>query len=951
MADDQNKYTQEDIRDAEKFVDAVRQAQELFSSIGNELGKQRTEVQIAAQGYRSIGNNLRKLYDETSGISNLTSDQLYKLKSQNETYLKTIEAQADRLMGEKKYNAIKGVQNEIDEEGLKLELENEEINQRQYNLLLAKINKYSAEKTELNGINEQIKVREEYEGRINNLTSITSATLKSTQGILKSLGAQSLGDVLNLQEAKKEMASVADEIARAKTISKESVTMADRLKVSFAGLRSIGKGLVKSLFSFEAIVAAAAQGSKNINMFQKELGVSYEAAQQLNDSIALLAYNTDNVAISSGRLRKSFSALTKETGLSAKILNEGTLVSMTEMTEQLGLSTEQAANLSLIFGSQGQDAGELLDTAVKTADTYAKQNRLSMSGNQLLTKMSNVSLAVATNLGKNPKSLMAAVAAATKLGVKMETLNSIASSLLDFESSIEAEMKAQVLTGKRLDLSRARAFAMQGDQEKMAEEIGKQEAIREAFATKNVFAQKAAADSIGISVEQLAEMNQQNELNRLSAKKYLSTEEAITLQGLKRQDAAKKLFDQINRVKDILIDAATRLTPYLDKFADFAATPFGGKAALFGIGLLGVSKIFPGLISGIAKATARLVGWTTATKAADAASQNLGKTQSLTSKTSMFSKINTTALIKGAAAMAIAAGGIFLFGKAIQELEKVKDYEAVAKGLGSFVITMGLTTAIMSKFAPVAIEAAAALTIAAGGIFVFAKALQEFDKIKSWENIAGGLLAFGVSLAATSGILSLFTPLAYPAAAALVAFGAAIALMGVGVNLASRGFAIVTDSLSTLSSINLMSVGAGLASVGTGMMAMMSGSLLGGLGAMAVLGTIATLASPLSKSASAVQLLANSFGKLGENIDSLDTDKLNDIKEIVVSDTMTAPIAAAAANIGELIGTISGGGEPSNNKELLAEIKAMRAAIESGGTVYIDSKAAGSAAVLNNFKS
>jgi hypothetical protein len=485
----------------------------------------------------------------------------------------------------------------------------------------------------------------------------------------------------------------------------------------------------------------------------------------------------------------------------------------------------------------------------------------------------------------------------------------------------------------------------------MAEEIGKQEAIREAFATKNVFAQKAAADSIGISVEQLAEMNQQNELNRLSAKKYLSTEEAITLQGLKRQDAVKKLFDQINRVKDILIDAATRLTPYLDKFADFAATPFGGKAALFGIGLLGVSKIFPGLISGIAKATARLVGWTTATKAADAASQNLGKTQSLTSKTSMFSKINTTALIKGAAAMAIAAGGIFLFGKAIQELEKVKDYEAVAKGLGSFVITMGLTTAIMSKFAPVAIEAAAALTIAAGGIFVFAKALQEFDKIKSWENIAGGLLAFGVSLAATSGILSLFTPLAYPAAAALVAFGAAIALMGVGVNLASRGFAIVTDSLSTLSSINLMSVGAGLASVGTGMMAMMSGSLLGGLGAMAVLGTIATLASPLSKSASAVQLLANSFGKLGENIDSLDTDKLNDIKEIVVSDTMTAPIAAAAANIGELIGTISGGGEPSNNKELLAEIKAMRAAIESGGTVYIDSKAAGSAAVLNNFKS
>ena len=385
--------------------------------------------------------------------------------------------------------------------------------------------------------------------------------------------------------------------------------------------------------------------------------------------------------------------------------------------------------------------------------------------------------------------------------------------------------------------------------------------------------------------------NVQQELNRLGAEKFSSIYGDQAYQSLIARDAAQKFGDTLNKIKTILIDMASVFTPIVDGLAYIMSFPGVPQFAAAAIGALAFGK----RIMAIGGALGRLTGITKGATAAQAAlntaqqaSSNLAK-----SPTSAFSKVNTTALLKGAAAMAVAAGGIFVFGKAIQELEKLEDYEKIAKGLGAFVVTMGLTTAIMSAF----------------------------------------------------------TPMAYPAAAALVAFGGAVALMGVGVNLASRGFAIVTDSLSTLSSINLISVGAGLASVGTGMMAMMSGSLLGGLGAMAVLGTIATLASPLSKSASAVQLLANSFGKLGENIDSLDTDKLNDIKEIVVSDTMTAPIAAAAANIGELIGTISGGGEPSNNKELLAEIKAMRAAIESGGTVYIDSKAAGSAAVLNNFKS
>ena len=243
------------------------------------------------------------------------------------------------------------------------------------------------------------------------------------------------------------------------------------------------------------------------------------------------------------------------------------------------------------------------------------------------------------------------------------------------------------------------------------------------------------------------------------------------------------------------------------------------------------------------------------------------------------------------------------------------------------------------------------MTIAAGGIFVFAKALQEFDKIKSWENTAKGLLAFGISLATTSAILSVFTPIAYPAAAALVAFGVAVAGVGLGLNLASKGFAIVADSLTNLEGLNLIQMAGGLVSVAGGIAALFSSLALGGLGlgGIVALTAIAALVSPIAKSAESMNMLANSFGKLADNVDRIDTQKLGEIKDALVTNA-NLPMLAAADAVSSLVTTLSAPSTDNSNSELINEVKAMRAAIEAGGSVYIDSKSAGDAAVLNTFK-
>jgi 3-hydroxyisobutyrate dehydrogenase-like beta-hydroxyacid dehydrogenase len=58
------------------------------------------------------------------------------------------------------------------------------------------------------------------------------------------------------------------------------------------------------------------------------------------------------------------------------------------------------------------------------------------------------------SLGGSVEALGEAVIKAQKFGINLEQAESIASKLLDFESSIEAELSAELLTGKNLNLEK-----------------------------------------------------------------------------------------------------------------------------------------------------------------------------------------------------------------------------------------------------------------------------------------------------------------------------------------------------------------------------------------------------------------------------------------------------------------------------------------------------------------
>ena len=97
----------------------------------------------------------------------------------------------------------------------------------------------------------------------------------------------------------------------------------------------------------------------------------------------------------------------------------------------------------------------------------------------------------------------AAAVEAAKVGASVEGILGAADKLLDFESSITAQFKAQVLTGKQINTERARQLSLDGDIAGLTQEIQSIVGSVGDIQSLNVIQRQSVADAIGISVQDL----------------------------------------------------------------------------------------------------------------------------------------------------------------------------------------------------------------------------------------------------------------------------------------------------------------------------------------------------------------------------------------------------------------------------------------------------------------
>lgn len=354
----------------------------------------------------------------------------------------------------------------------------------------------------------------------------------------------------------------------------------------------------------------------------------------------------------------------------------------------------EAASLAKTFGLTNQEAGRLTAqfATMPNATMESANNTLEFAGNlakaahvapgEVMRDISQYSEEVAVNTKDGGKNIAVAAVAAKKLGMEFGSLTKMADQLLEFESSINKQMEASVLLGKEINLDKAREAALNGDLATMTQEVLANVGGEAEFNRMNVLQRKALADSLGVSVQDLAKMvKHQDELANLTEEQQMalatgetSLDEMLANSG----GVASKIFDTAKFMGAAVISSG-QFIKGLKTSVGFAKDLVGGFKS--GAGLI---EKFSGAFK---KATT---------------SGAPGPEQGPSRMASSMGKMNMGKAIQGAAATLIMAGALFVFAKALQELDKVEDMKKVAQGVLLFAGVM-LSAALLLKIAGTAL--------------------------------------------------------------------------------------------------------------------------------------------------------------------------------------------------------------------------------------------------------
>jgi hypothetical protein len=345
-------------------------------------------------------------------------------------------------------------------------------------------------------------------------------------------------------------------------------------------------------FAIQQMVAALQKADNQTGQLAKAFGTSYSEAASLRNELNTVANLSGDVNITTGALQESLIAVNKEFGTATMFSGE-LLKDFTNMTKVMGYTDEAAAKLSKITVATGTDLSDNTAQILGTAAAFNVTNDLALNEKEIVEGVAKASAAVTVSLGMQPGKIAAAVVQAKALGLELEQVTGIAESLLNFESSISNELEAELLTGRSLNLEQARYLALTNDIEGVAKEIANQGITAAEFGSMNMIQQKAIAEAVGLTKEELAQslINQQA-LTKLGNQDKTITEayNRLKKEGLSDDQIAKKLGDDklaqqmksqsiqerfnatIEKLQEIFVSVAEPILQIVSPFMDLITT-------------------------------------------------------------------------------------------------------------------------------------------------------------------------------------------------------------------------------------------------------------------------------------------------------------------------------------------------------------------------------------------
>ena len=246
---------------------------------------------------------------------------------------------------------------------------------------------------------------------------------------------------------------------------------------------------------------------------------------------------------------------------------------------QTGLSSTQVAELAQTMTEVTDVSREGASAQLVTVQALAQANKVAPS--KVFASMAQNATVLASMTDGSAESMGKLAVQAAKAGVELSSLEQIADSLLNIESSIAAEFEAEVLLGKQLNLDAARRFALNNDNEGLIREIQKN-LQGTSFGELNRLQRQSLAAALGVNVADLGRM-----ISRSGNQEIVDVQDQ-QLKGLMELNAQGSLTnDLLGKIyKAVFAIAAVQAVGGLSKIAEsFKNFSGGGILNSFGKGM------------------------------------------------------------------------------------------------------------------------------------------------------------------------------------------------------------------------------------------------------------------------------------------------------------------------------------------------------------------------------
>ena len=435
------------------------------------------------------------------------------------------------------------------------------------------------------------------------LNEIVDGTKKTEKGLKKS-GEESKGFLEELKEGGGIVGALAKGIDKfANKLDKSG----NLTKLLNGKLKDISKTQVLMRMGAAAFAVTLIKGIKQLDKIQtaynKQFGLTDKQAQKVQDRIGNIAWLSGRTSISFLDVQKAVIGISDATGILASSLRSDVLEEAAELQKLLGLSNEQMATLALNAQKTGQNMEQQSLEMVRGVMAAENMLGVNLNVNKAFKEAASVSGLIRANLGRSFEEITRVVAKAQAFGLTLKDLAGISSNLLDFQSSIEAELTAELFIGRQLNLEKARLFALTGDYENLQKEIVGQLGSEFEYLKMNTLQKQKFAAAMGMSADQLSDMIfKQGDLNAMMEEAERRGETDL-LNQLKQQDMQAKFNDLIVKMQTTFVDIANGP---IGKFVSFLSDALSSTTGLYGaLALIGTLKM-AGLINSIAQLVVRM---------------------------------------------------------------------------------------------------------------------------------------------------------------------------------------------------------------------------------------------------------------------------------------------------------------------------------------------------------